>query len=124
MSSQNKDTGKIGEDFAVELLKRNKYKIVERNFLIRGGEIDIIAIDSSDNVQALVFIEVKTRNSNEFGDPLEAITSWKLNSIIKTAEFYKSLYPKLPELLRIDAVSVILENNKVKSYEIIKNITS
>lgn len=109
-----------GEDLAAEFLKKKGYKIIERNFRKGYGEIDIIAVHKN----TLVFIEVKTRTSNKFGTPLEAINYFKLKSLLKTAEFYKVLNPKLPESLRIDAVSVILDENTGKSIiEHIENVS-
>lgn len=113
-------TAKLGENLASSYLQDRGYKIIERNFGKRYGEIDIIALDKD---QTLVFVEVKTRRNKEFGEPLEAITPWKLNSIIKTAQYYKLLHPNLPDRLRIDAVSVkILENNSPE-IELVTNIS-
>ena len=70
-----------------------------------------------------MFIEVKTRTSYAFGTPLEAIGYYKLKSLLKAAKFYKSLHVELPEALRIDAISLILNTNgTVKSIELVKNI--
>ncbi len=116
----NQDEGKRGEEIAAEYLKKQGFKIIDRNFRIRGGEIDIVALDSD----TLVFIEVKTRRSTEFGTPLEAISYWKIKSLIKTAQFYKMKHPKLPELMRIDAVAIILDReNNPTSIELVKNIS-
>ena len=110
----------FGEDKACGYLRKNGYKIVERNFRKGYGEIDIIATHNG----TLVFIEVKTRTSNSFGSPLESITPWKLKSLVKTAQYYKMIHPKLPDSLRIDAVSVVLSgDNKVESIELSKNIS-
>jgi len=115
-----KEEGALGEKIAAEYLKKQGFKIIDRNFRIRGGEIDLIAID----IDTLVFIEVKTRRSGEFGTPLEAISYWKMKALIKTAEFYKVTHPHLPESMRIDAVAIILENdNSVASIELVKNIS-
>jgi putative endonuclease len=115
-----KEEGELGERIAVEYLKKQGFKIIDRNFRIRGGEIDIIAIDGD----VLTFIEVKTRRSNEFGTPFEAITPWKMLALIKSAEFYKIKHPHLPDAMRIDAVGIMLKNdNTVGSIELVKNIT-
>lgn len=112
--------GSLGEEIAASYLKKNNYKIIERNFKKRYGEIDIIAI----HTDTLVFIEVKTRNSDEFGTPLEAITYRKLSILIKTAQFYKLSHPKLPDRLRIDAIAInLFEDNNAKKIEHVKNIT-
>ena len=123
-----KEEGELGERLAVEYLKKQGYKILERNFRIRGGEIDIIAIDPSTSSgqggDTLVFIEVKTRRSNEFGTPLEAITPWKLRALIKSAQFYKVKHPHLPDLMRIDAIGIILgHEGKAASIELVINIS-
>jgi len=118
-------TAKLGEDNACEYLKKMGFKIIERNFRKGYGEIDIIALDSSEKngKDVLVFIEVKTRTSNQFGSPLEAITYWKLRTLIHTAQYYKLTHRNLPESLRIDAVAVILNGNEVKNIELTKNIS-
>ena len=111
---------KIGEDEATSFLRKKGYKIIERNFRKGYGEIDIIALKS----KTLIFVEVKTRVSINFGAPFEAITPWKLKSLIKTAQFYKSFHPALPQSLRIDAVSVKLSNdNSVEKIELLENIS-
>ena len=120
MFNYKQDEGKLGEEIAVAFLKKNGFKIIDRNFRIRGGEIDIIGIDDD----TLVFVEVKTRASNEFGTPLESITYWKLKSLVKTAQFYKLKHPKLPDAMRIDAVSIVLDElHNIKDIELVKNIS-
>ena len=120
MFKRKLDEGNRGEDIAAKFLADKGYKIIGRNFRIRGGEIDIIAIDND----TLVFIEVKTRTSNKFGTGLEAITYWKLKALIKSAEFYKLQHKNLPELMRIDAVIVMLDSfHEFDSIELVKNIS-
>jgi len=121
---KNQNIGKIGEEIAAKFLEKNKFKIIERNFKKRYGEIDIIAVDSTEKNSVLVFIEVKTRTSGEYGSPLEAITYWKLKSLIKAAQYYKLTHRNLPDGLRIDAVSVrIGQNGDMENIEHVKNIT-
>lgn len=113
-------TARIGEELATKYLKSKGYKIIERNFRKGYGEIDIIA--TKNNV--LVFVEVKTKTSNYKGTPLEQIHYYKLQNIIKTAQFYKLLNPKLPESMRIDAISVMLDySGKLNKIEHIENIS-
>lgn len=111
-------TARLGEELAKNYLKKLGYKIIETNFRKGYGEIDIIAIDKD----TLVFVEVKTRSSNLFGRPIEAITPFKLKTLAKTAVLYKKLHPKLPGRLRIDAVSVMIENGKAINIKLSKNI--
>lgn len=132
--------GKKGEDVAVEYFKRQGYQILERNFRKHYGEIDIIAIDPGKrssstqfgstgvtlekNEAVLVFIEVKTRTSNQFGTPFEAITPWKMRPLLKTAQLYAASHKNLPEAMRMDAIAVILDNDlELKDLEHIKNIS-
>lgn len=110
----------LGEDLACDYLKRKGYKIIDRNFRKGYGEIDIIAIFKN----TLVFIEVKTRMSQSYGTPFESITSWKLRALVRTAQFYKMRSNKLPDQMRLDAVSVVLNQNKnLQKIEHIENIS-
>ncbi len=121
MTQNNLQLGSYGEDIAANYLASLGLKVIERNFRKRYGEIDIIAKESD----TLVFVEVKTRKTSAFGSPAEAITPGKLRALIKSAHYYKLLHPQLPAAMRIDLLSLVLtENNKVKSLELIKNITS
>ena len=74
--------GKSGEEAAARYLKSKKFRIIQRNFRFFRGEIDIIAYDR----KTLVFIEVKTRKSNEFGPPEEAVTHSKQRQIKRVAK--------------------------------------
>ncbi|MDO5479237.1 MAG: YraN family protein [Clostridia bacterium] len=113
--------GNIGEDYAVKILKKNKYKIIERNFTVRGGEIDIIAKDG----EYLVFTEVKLRRSADFGRPSEYV-GLKKQENLRTAAM---LYMKKTEydgLCRFDVVEIIGEINEkgklmVSEANVIKN---
>lgn len=102
---QSKDTlGKKGEALACLFLKRKGYRIIERNYKNLIGEIDIIAIDGD----YLVFVEVKTRMSRAFGDPLEAINLHKQNKIRQVAMKYlqqKNMLEK--SLCRFDVIAVM-----------------
>lgn len=114
-------TAVLGENAACQYLKVRGFTILERNFRKGYGEIDIIALKG----KVLIFIEVKTRSNNNFGDPFEAISKKKLAKLIEVAKFYKySLRPDLPDDLRIDAIGVRLARGQVKDIEHIENITS
>ena len=114
---------RFGEDQASSYLQKHGYKIIERNYRKTYGEIDIIAIDESLPEKVLAFVEVKTRTSNAFGSPFEAIGYWKLRSLIKTAQYYKMTHRNLPESLRIDAIAVTLIGEEVQNIELTKNIS-
>ncbi len=120
MFKRKLDEGSRGEEIATQYLKDNGYKIITRNFRIRGGEIDIIAEDAG----VLAFVEVKTRTSTQFGTGLEAIGFYKLKALIRSAEIYKATHSNLPDAMRIDAVVVMLDKfNEVDSIELVKNIS-
>lgn len=108
MSNQKIQEGREGERIAAQYLAKKGYKIIDKNFRCKNGEIDIIAI--GDNM--LVFVEVKTRGSEEFGTPLEAINYRKLKSLTRVAQYYKLTHAKLPEQLRIDAISIKLPKDQ------------
>ncbi len=126
MFYDKKILGAIGEEHAVYFLKKKGYKIIQRNFRANGGEIDIIAIDQSQgkDEETLCFIEVKTRTTRNFGDPFEAIGYYKMRALTRTAQYYKSIHRSLPDLLRIDAVLIIIDDhNQIKEIELVKNIS-
>ena len=79
-----KTLGAYGEDLACELLKRNDYIILERNWSCAAGEADIIALDDG----CLVFVEVKTRSSEDFAPAAEAVTLYKKRNLIAAARAY------------------------------------
>ena len=108
--------GRIAEDFAASLLQEKSYKILERNFRSRFGEIDVVA--EKDGV--LVFVEVKARWSRKFGTPEEAVTPWKLKKIQKTGEYYSILHPTLSKKLRIVVVALEIDKDRVISSKIIE----
>lgn len=116
----NLTTGNIGEDLAVKYLQKLGYRILERNYRIKGGEIDIVALDKG----YLVFVEVKTRSSHDFGLPVEAMTSWKIKFLLKTAEFYLQKIKWGDKPYRLDFISVDFADSKENpKIELIKNIT-
>ena len=106
----NKETGKLGEDIAVHYLKQNGYIILDRNFECRQGEIDIIALDKKE----IVFIEVKTRTSNKYGAPSEAVNKIKQKHMLQTIKYYLYIRNLSDEFIRIDVIEVYINNNVYK----------
>lgn len=115
-----RDFGYLGEKIASDYLEKKGFRLLEKNFRSKFGEIDIIAIDQN----TLVFVEVKARWSSEFGLPEEAITSWKIRKIIKTADYYQLLHSQLPKLTRIDACAIDLwPSGELKEIRYFENIS-
>jgi len=114
---QKRELGKRGENIAVKFLREKGYKIIERNYRCPMGEVDIVAKDK----KALVFVEIKTRTSTNFGLPEEAISYRKRQHLSKIASFYL-LYYKIKEInCRFDVVSILINKNKIKDIHLIKN---
>lgn len=107
--------GSLGENYAVSLLKKKGYRILEKNFRTKLGEIDIIALDRD----TLVFVEVKARWSRRFGRPEEAVTPQKINKIKKAIGYYKLLHQDSSDKMRIEVVSLEIQNGKLTSEKII-----
>ena len=108
--------GKKSEGIAVRHLKRKGYKIVEQNYRNRIGEIDIIARDRD----TLVFVEVKSRSTNKFGDPKWAITPTKQRKISMVALAYLKTLDQGDAKARFDVVC-IQEDGETRQVEIVKN---
>lgn len=102
---EKKETGKIGEDIAAKFLTRKGYTIIERNWRIKGGEVDIIAKDHD----TVVFVEVKSRSSTEYGTGEEAITSLKKKRLITAAKAYLR-YRGEDFQCRFDVISILFTN--------------
>lgn len=83
----NKIIGNLGEEFAANVLARNGFQIIDRNFRTRFGEMDIIAKKND----CLHFIEVKTRTQEIYGRPCDSITEDKKRKLRKIAEVYMNL---------------------------------
>lgn len=89
----NRALGNLGEDFAARVLELQGYEILERNYRCKAGEIDIIARKEN----RLSFVEVKTRNTENFGRPAESVTKQKQVRIRQAAAVYLALnaFPKV-----------------------------
>ncbi|PIP20891.1 MAG: YraN family protein [Candidatus Omnitrophica bacterium CG23_combo_of_CG06-09_8_20_14_all_40_11] len=116
VSKQDLYLGKKGEEAAVGLLKDNGYKILLRNYKTKLGEIDIIASDKG----TICFIEVKTRQSNRFGSPVEAISESKQRQISKAALAFLKEKNLLDKKARFDVVSIMYSKAKPQ-LDLIKN---
>ncbi len=115
---RRKDTGTLGEKLARDFLKKRGYRILETNYRCPQGEIDIIA----RHKDVLVFIEVRTKTSLEFGSPEESITQTKKERIKTAAFHYQQTHCSLAPLWRIDVVAIELnQKGKLSRIELIEN---
>ena len=97
---------KLGDDMemlALHFLEKNGYSVIEKNFYMRGGEADIIAVNNDD----LCFIEVKYRSSDEYGTSFDAVTFSKRRKLIKTARYYLLRHPEYDKMnIRFDVLGI------------------
>jgi len=94
--------GRKGEDEAATALKKSGYRIVDRNYRCRYGEIDIVAVHGG----VVVFIEVKTRGSDRFGAPAEGVDYRKQVRITRSSSMYLAEKGLVESEVRFDVVSV------------------
>ncbi len=97
-----KDLGRAGEELAAQYLTQMGAEILERNYTIRGGEIDLIA--EMDGI--LHFVEVKTRSTVAFGRGAEAVTRTKQRLISRTALYYLKQHHALDRVCRFDVIEI------------------
>lgn len=115
-NDSTREVGRFGEQVICDYLISNGCKILERNYMTRHGEIDIIAEDE----QCIMFIEVKTRSDtkalNKYGRPANAVNKYKWQHIIYAANTYIRKYNPT-KMFRLDVAEVYLtpiENNDTK----------
>ena len=94
--------GAIAERRAAEFLQHKGYKVVDRNWTCRGGEIDLVCSDGD----TLVFVEVRARSSTSHGTPLETVVDLKRRRLIRAAEIYLHLRKCADRACRFDVVAI------------------
>ena len=105
--AEHNDFGKLGEEIASNYLEGKGYEIVERNWRNTHKEIDIIAKDG----ETLVMVEVKTRQTDEYGNPDIAVTKKKQRLLIAAANAYL-FKNKLDVETRFDIISIIFKDGE------------
>jgi len=115
---KRRDTGALGEKLARDFLKKQGYRILETNYRCPQGEIDIVV----RHKDSLVFTEVRTKRSLDFGSPEESITPAKKERMRAAAVHYRQTHDDLPPSWRIDAVVVELtKQGTLSRIELIEN---
>jgi len=113
----NSILGQLGEILAADHLRTLGYEILRRNYRHGRGEVDLIARDGD----ALAFIEVKTRASDEFGHPLEGFSMRQRGRIAQAAYgFMREAKPACREY-RFDTVAVLMREGGQAEIELFKN---
>lgn len=102
-----REAGNFGEDTAVFFLQKKGLEIIARNYYTFNSEIDIVAKDK----EYLVFVEVKERKSDEFGNPLYSVTKAKQKRLVMAARqfMYEMHYPE-STFVRFDVIGISGEN--------------
>jgi len=100
-------TGKEGEKIAADFLKKNGYRIIDKNFRSPLGEIDIVAREKD----AIVFVEVKTRKSSELGYPEQAVGIRKQKKMSQLALWYLQKKKIIDTSARFDVVAITMHSS-------------
>ena len=107
-----REQGQYTEELACQYLEKKGFKLIDKNFNCRLGEIDLIMKDND----SLVFVEVRYRRSNNFGSGAESVTANKQSKLIKTASLYLQQHDKFNKNpARFDIVSITgtIETNDI-----------
>jgi len=112
--AEHNDLGKKGEEIAAGYLEKKGYQILEKNWRQWKNEIDVIAMDG----KYLVIIEVKTRQSNYFGEPETAVTRDKQRALIRAANAYVR-YKNINCEVRFDILSIIVSKTSEHIHHIV-----
>lgn len=107
--AQHNDLGKLGEQMAVEFLKKDGYSILETNWVFQKAEIDIVA----KKANVLAVVEVKTRSSIDFGLPQDFVNPKKIQLLVKAVNEYVILN-NLDVEVRFDIIAVSKRDNRFK----------
>ena len=113
-SLSRRSSGAWGEKLALRYLERRGYRLVERNYRTRYGELDLILREGD----TLVFVEVKLRRGLGFGDPIEAVTPRKQTTIRALAEQYLSDRDPAFDAIRFDVVAILVEGDQPRVHHL------
>lgn len=130
LSRRTRELGSRGERIATAFLDSNGYRLVLANFRVpigrnkKGvavtGEIDVVALDGD----VVCFVEVKTRTSDAFADPIAAVNAKKQRQITRAARVYRRVFGLGEMQYRFDVVSIVLPNGEAPRIELLKGYWS
>ncbi|WP_165384165.1 YraN family protein [Leucobacter triazinivorans] len=118
-AAHNQALGSRGESIAAAYLEERGFRIVQRNWRTRRGELDLIAVDSG----VLVAVEVKTRSGAGYGHPFEAITARKALRLRQLLLEWARAHGSRARGLRVDAVGVVLRTDLEPCIEHLRGIS-
>lgn len=118
MKTQKQALGAWGEEIAVHFLLQNGYTILGRNMRFSHFELDIVARKDD----ALIFVEVKTRSSNRFGFPEDAVTPRKITRLVMAAESYLEQNPASPDTWQFDILAITRQADGPPAIEHFENV--
>jgi len=98
--------GDKGEQMAADYLKDRGYQLLDKNFVTRYGELDLVALEFG----TVVFVEVKTRTSTAFGLPESSVTPAKLERIQNAGLLWLQVHPEAPNDWRVDVIAIIINH--------------
>jgi len=111
--ARNRSVGQFGEDVAARYLQGQGMVVLDRNWSCRFGEIDLVARDGT----TLVICEVKTRTTDRFGGPFQAVTEHKARRLRRLAHAWLDDHDVTPGAVRIDVVSVVIPDRGAPQVE-------
>lgn len=118
MTIQRKLLGRQGEEAAARYLEKNGYRLLDRNYTCRLGEIDMVALDRD----VMVFVEVRSRSGDAYGPAQESVTGRKQYKLKQLAWHYLKATGKTGESCRFDVIAVLFNREGgVKRLEHIEN---
>ncbi|HJV19785.1 MAG TPA: YraN family protein [Sediminibacterium sp.] len=117
MGAYKQDTGRKGEEIAVEFLRERGFHILERNWRFGRSEVDIIASHST----RLHLVEVKTRSGLRFGYPEESISRLKMKQLKIAAAAYQYRHPQW-KYIQFNALSVVLQGERILEIRFFEDI--
>lgn len=109
LMAKHNDLGQIGEDTAAKYLLEKGYEILDRNWIFQKKELDIVALKD----EFLVVVEVKSRSTDYFEHPSDAITLRKIKFLVRATQAYVDL-KEIKQEVRFDVISVIKDGDKFK----------
>ena len=117
MSEPTTQLGRKGERLAARFLKKHGYRLLQRNYTCPRGEIDLVALDGEE----VVFVEVRTRTDDAFGDPAESVTSKKRRQVSSVALDYARRKKLADQPMRFDVVTVLFGRSDQPRIELFRD---